>query len=131
MGNKRILVVEDSLPLLKSIEEILTAENYVTFTASDPETAWKTFLQQLPDLVITDVNLESADASDQSGIALMQKISQQQDSGKACPVILMSSDPSAMDRLTDMSPNQLDFLAKPFDPKALLDSIATHISSNS
>ena len=131
MSNKRILVVEDSLPLLKSIEEILTAENYVTFTASDPETAWKTFLQQVPDLVITDVNLKSADASDQSGIALMQKITRQQDSDKACPIIVMSSDPSVRDRLTDMPPNQLDFLAKPFDPKALLESIATYISSSS
>ena len=129
VSNIKILVVEDNSSLLQSIEEVLTTENYQTVTASDLDTAWNMFQQQLPDLVVTDVNLVSSQASDQSGITLMKRIKQQQDASKRCPVILMSSDPSNRHRLKTRTSDQVEFLTKPFDPQILLNTIAAHIAS--
>ena len=130
MSNIKILVVDDSPSFLKSIEEILLAENYLALTASDANSAWAIYQKQLPDIVLTDVNLLSTDASDQSGIELMQKIHHQESNKRSCHVILMSSNVSIKDQLDVYKYGTVDFLSKPFDPNILLERIASYINTS-
>lgn len=112
--------------MLKSLEEILNAENYLTFTACDLDSAWHVYQQQLPDLVITDISLKLDDANDQGGLTLMNKIIQQGGSNETCPIILISANASAIDKAKESSNYQIDFLTKPFDPEILLSKIAAY-----
>lgn len=129
MSNIKILVVDDSPSFLKSVEEILLAENYLALTASDADSAWAIYQKQLPEIVLTDVNLLSTDASDQSGIELMQKIHHEESNKHSCHVILMSSNVSIKDQLNVYKYGTVDFLAKPFDPNFLLERIASYINT--
>lgn len=131
MSTRKILVVDDSLSFLKSVEEILQSENFLTLTASDADSAWEIYQQQSPDLVLTDVNLLSADVDDKSGFELMEKILHHQCAHNICPVILMSSDASIKTQLDQNPSDNIDFLSKPFDPEILLKKISAYTNPDS
>lgn len=65
----KILVVEDNTDSRDLLAKLLAMSGYEVLSAPDGESAYATALQQLPDLIITDINMPRMD-----GIALLRKV---------------------------------------------------------
>jgi two-component system chemotaxis sensor kinase CheA len=65
----KILVVEDNIDSRDLLSKLLGMSGYEVLSAPDGETAYATALTQLPDLIITDINMPRMD-----GIALLRKV---------------------------------------------------------
>jgi len=65
----KILVVEDNIDSRDLLAKLLAMSGYEVLSAPDGETGYATALQQLPDLIITDINMPRMD-----GIALLRKV---------------------------------------------------------
>jgi len=65
----KILVVEDNTDSRDLLAKLLGMSGYEVLSAPDGESAYLTALKQLPDLIITDINMPRMD-----GIALLRKV---------------------------------------------------------
>lgn len=65
----KILVVEDNTDSRDLLAKLLAMSGYEVLSAPDGESAYATALQQIPDLIITDINMPRMD-----GIALLRKV---------------------------------------------------------
>ncbi|MBC7247443.1 MAG: response regulator [Actinobacteria bacterium] len=81
----RILLVEDSELILRVMKETLQAEGHEVIEARDGEIALRKFLEERPDLVITDCLIPKL-----NGFKLVQSIRELDDGGHT-PIIMNSS----------------------------------------
>jgi CheY-like chemotaxis protein len=65
----KILVVEDNVDSLDLLAKLLGMNGYEVWSASDGESGYAAALKQIPDLIITDINMPRMD-----GIALLKKV---------------------------------------------------------
>ena len=65
----KILVVEDNIDSRDLLAKLLGMSGYEVLSAPDGESALATALKQVPDLIITDINMPRMD-----GIALLRKV---------------------------------------------------------
>jgi len=65
----KILVVEDNTDSRDLLAKLLAMSGYEVLSAPDGESAYTTALDQLPDLIITDINMPRMD-----GISLLRKV---------------------------------------------------------
>ena len=111
-----ILVVDDDPDLLKLLSMRLAAAGYrVTAVGSAEEALVKMALER-PRMVLSDVQLPGKD-----GLALFDAIRVQHPS---LPVILLTAHGTIPDAVEATSRGVYTYLTKPFDGKALLDTIA-------
>src|SRR3954470_14715251 len=111
-----ILVVDDDPDLLRLLSMRLSGAGYrVTATASAEEALVKLAMER-PQLVLSDVQLPGKD-----GLALFDAIRVQHPS---LPVILLTAHGTIPDAVEATSRGVYTYLTKPFDGKALLDTIA-------
>jgi len=113
---QHILVVDDDADLLRLLSMRLSAAGYrVTATASAEEALVKIAMSR-PQLVLSDVQLPGKD-----GLALFDAIRAQHPS---LPVILLTAHGTIPDAVEATARGVYTYLTKPFDGKALLDTIA-------
>jgi two-component system response regulator GlrR len=111
-----ILLVDDDPDLLRLLSMRLSGAGYrVTATASAEEALVKLAMER-PQLVLSDVQLPGKD-----GLALFDAIRVQHPS---LPVILLTAHGTIPDAVEATSRGVFTYLTKPFDGKALLDTIA-------
>ena len=117
---KKILIIDDSLPILNSLRMLLEMHHYdVEITQNGAY-----FLEHhhaLPDIVLTDYHIPGMD--DCSIINHLK----QNDRLKHIPVILMSGDIDIEKRSNLLGAN--DFISKPFNLDDLLNKIEIFTSS--
>jgi DNA-binding response OmpR family regulator len=65
----RILVVEDNADSRDLLSKLLAMSGYEVISASDGETGYAVALEQIPDLIITDINMPRMD-----GLELLKKV---------------------------------------------------------
>jgi two-component system response regulator GlrR len=112
----RILLVDDDPDLLRLLSMRLAAAGYrVTAVGSAEEALVKIALER-PQLVVSDVQLPGKD-----GLALFDAIRAQHPS---LPVILLTAHGTIPDAVAATARGVYTYLTKPFDGKALLDTIA-------
>src|ERR1700748_2577492 len=111
-----ILVVDDDPDLLRLLSMRLSGAGYrVTATASAEEALVKIAMER-PQLVLSDVQLPGKD-----GLALFDAIRAQHPS---LPVILLTAHGTIPDAVEATARGVYPYPTKPFDGKALLDTIA-------
>lgn len=112
LKNKKILIVDDEVALLKMLSDILYNEGfYNIYTASDCASALNIAKEQTISLFLLDVNLPDGD-----GFTLfedLQKISKS-------PVIFLTACGEADDRIKGLGLGADDYIVKPFLPKELI-----------
>ena len=114
---KKVLVIEDDIPLCWLLEKILQTKYNVMIMSNGME-AWSWLSDgNIPDLIISDIKMPSLD-----GIELLENIS---NSGlfKNIPVIILSGYEDAAKRKQCLDLGAFTYLVKPFEPQSLVTEV--------
>ena len=104
--NKRILVIEDEVPMLEALVNTLEENEFLTLKATDGEAGFAVALKEHPDLILLDLILPKMD-----GMTVMKKL--RQDSwGKDVPIIIVTNRDSDDDILKGVVENQPSYYLK-------------------
>ena len=107
----KLLVVEDDLILLETLEYNLTAEGYRVLTATDGLAALEVARKELPDLVVLDVMLPGLDGFEVCRILRRET---------AVPILMLTARAGETDRVVGLEVGADDYLTKPFGMRELL-----------
>lgn len=111
---RRILVVDDEPQITRVLRRGLTTHGYDVRVAGDGETAFETFGDWPPDLVITDLSMPETD-----GLALCRKLRQI----SALPIIVLSVRGEERTKVEALDAGADDYVTKPFGMDELLARI--------
>jgi DNA-binding response OmpR family regulator len=119
---QRVLVIDDSLTMLKFVQEILTEADYEVVTAGTAQEALQASRQQKPDLILLDYLLP-----DLRGDELSKRLSADESTADV-PVVFMSGFGADLENVQDRSENVLGILNKPFTTDSLLKAVEENLS---
>ena len=126
MSRAVVLIVDDDQDFLDMTRIILEAGGFRVASACDPDTALDMMMEERPDLVVTDLMMQTMD----SGFSLSRKI-KENPRWRDLPVIVVTAVGSRLgydfvprnpDDLTAMHADA--FIEKPISPEELLAKIA-------
>jgi DNA-binding response OmpR family regulator len=84
-NGKKVLIIEDELPMLKALSDKFGLEGFSVFEARNGEEGMNAALKTKPDLIILDLLMPVMD-----GKAMMKKL-RQDEWGKKVPIIILSN----------------------------------------
>lgn len=119
---RKILIIDDDSSLRSLMAKTLRGSGFDIIEAADGSEGLALARQQLPDLVLSDVNMEGL-----SGYDFLQQLRAQSDTS-AIPVILMTGDSENNDIRQSMERGADDYLPKPFNPATLMGAIKTRLN---
>ncbi|GHV34530.1 DNA-binding response regulator [Bacteroidia bacterium] len=102
----KVLIIEDEISLLQSIEEFLLQEKFVVEKASDYHSANEKALIYDYDCILLDISLPGG-----SGLKILEEMNRE---GKAGNVIIISAKNSLDDKISGLDLGADDYLTKPF-----------------
>ena len=107
-GSNDILIVDDEIPNLQLLAELLGKEGYHVREATQPQMAIKSALAQPPSLILLDVRMPDMD-----GFEVCKRLKQD---GRTCdiPIIFISALQDVKDKLRGFEVWGVDFISKPF-----------------
>lgn len=113
---RRVLVVDDSMIVRELVAQILRGADFLPETAHDGEAAWLALEGELPDLVLTDVDMPRLD-----GLELLQRI---RDIWPELPVVVLTTrDEEAHRRRASRLGASAYFLKGELDERGLVETI--------
>jgi DNA-binding response OmpR family regulator len=121
-GRQRVLVIDDSLMMLKFVQEILADADYEVVTAGTAHEGLQATRQQKPDLILLDYLLP-----DLRGDELSKRLSADELTADV-PVVFMSGFGADLENTQDRSENVLGILNKPFTTDSLLKAVEENLS---
>ena len=132
MSTKKILVVDDSLVVVKTSEMILTKAGYTVFTAADGSEAIGLVRREKPDLVVLDISFPP-DVGHGGGVAwdgiLIMQWLKRMEEAKNTPVIIITGQDPAKYREPAMKLGAVAFLTKPVNNDELLKLIGETLTA--
>lgn len=108
----KVLVAEDDMIMLKTIEVRLKKDGYEVITAQDGRDALGKFETEAPDMIITDIMMPYM-----SGLEIIGAVKGK--AGKVTPIIVLSTMGQENVVLEAFKLGADDFITKPFSPKEL------------
>lgn len=108
----RVLVVEDDPELVRMLDELLTLEGYTVDVAGDGQRGLHLGLTRAYDVIVLDRGLPAIE-----GLDLLGRL---RAAGVATPVLVLSAQALARDRVEGLDAGAEDYLGKPFDVAELL-----------
>lgn len=113
---KHILVVDDVSTNLKCIGLILKSKYELTMVKSGRE-ALNCLKIAIPDLILLDIHMQGMD-----GFEVMERLKENPETANI-PVILLTADAEEDGKARGIALGVANYIRKPFEPQALLDSI--------
>lgn len=115
----RIMVIDDDVSLLKSIENILIQQGYIVSLAKSGKQAINALSKgNTPDLILLDIAMPEMD-----GYATFKEIHALQN----VPIIFLTSMEDMKAELTGLELGAIDYITKPFVKDILLARIKNHL----
>jgi len=121
-GQQTVLVVEDN-PDMQNYLQSLLVPDYECLVAGDGHTGLELALEQVPDLVVTDVMMPGLD-----GYELTEALKEDQRTSHI-PIIMLTARSDRESRLKGLSEHADDYLIKPFDDEELLLRITNQLAA--
>jgi DNA-binding response OmpR family regulator len=115
----RVLVVEDSLSLRRSIAEALRHHRYSVDTVGDGGSALRSVEETPYDLIILDLMIPAID-----GFSVLTRLRRQ---NNQTPVLVLTAKDTVADRVNGLRAGADDYLTKPFAFEELLARVETVI----
>jgi CheY-like chemotaxis protein len=129
MNQKKILVVDDDLVVLKSLSFKLKAKGYDVYTATDGSQAVNTVRTQKPDLIILDLTFPPQVAGVAwDGFVIMDWL-KRIDEAKNVPVIVVTGGDPAKYETRAKAAGATAFFHKPIDNEELLGIVQKTLES--
>ena len=117
MSQKRILLVEDNEFNRKIVRDLLARQPYDLLEAHDGEAGVAAARRDRPDVIVMDVQLPKL-----SGLDATRALRADPDTAKI-PIIVVTSFALSGDDKKAMDAGASAYLAKPYSPRQLLDTI--------
>lgn len=114
---KRLLIVDDEPHILRTLEDLLTAEGYVVYKASDGKKAVEQAESMLPDLIILDVMMPKMD-----GFEVLKRL-KKNDNTMDIPVIMLTVKSTTQDVEQGIRLYAEKYISKPFNSEFLMREI--------
>jgi len=108
-----LLLIEDNADVMNYLRDILK-KSYRIITAADGEAGVETALQEIPDLVISDVMMPKMNGYK------VAEILKQDEKTSHIPLILLTAKASHEDKIEGLKIHADDYITKPFRPDELL-----------
>src|SRR5438067_7363878 len=118
----KVLIVDDEPDVLLLLRIELEAEGYETLLAADGETALRRIFEERPDVVLLDVMMPVVD-----GWGVLQRLAEHPSDVR---VIVLSAKASDDDVSRALELGAHEYVTKPFDPAALLATVAHVLQSS-
>jgi DNA-binding response OmpR family regulator len=119
----RLLIIEDELPLLDTLSQILSKEGYLIDTASDGETGLDNALSDIYDLILLDIMLPKID-----GLTILKTLREEK---ITTPIIMLTAKSQIEDKIKGLDTGADDYLPKPFNIQELLARIRANVRRKS
>ena len=110
----KILIIEDDLTLLETIEYNLSNHQYKVHRAMDGRTGLEVARQQQPDLVVLDLMLPGLD-----GLQVCRILRQE----TSVPILILTARAQEVDKVVGLEMGADDYITKPFSMPELLARI--------
>jgi DNA-binding response OmpR family regulator len=107
----KVLVVEDDLTLLETLEYNLASEGYEILTASDGLMALEVAREEQPDLMVLDIMLPGLD-----GLEVCRVLRREMN----IPILMLTARADEVDRVVGLEMGADDYLVKPFSMREFL-----------
>ena len=117
-----ILVVEDSLPSLQAVKNVLTEGGYTVRGATDGRTAMMIAGAKPPGLILLDVSLPDMD-----GFEVCQRL-KSENGTHDIPVIFITAKDDVVDKMKGFEVGGVDYITKPFHAEDVLARVETHLT---
>jgi len=115
---KKVLLCDDEIHILKAAELKVSRAGYDVRIARDGEQAWQMILAELPDILVTDVQMPRCD-----GFELSQRI-RQDERTRDLPILMLTAKGFELEQQELMERwGIIDIVAKPFSPRELVRRI--------
>ncbi|CAK7003045.1 MAG: Transcriptional regulatory protein OmpR [Desulfovibrio sp.] len=112
--SRKILVVDDDVRLIESIQDFLQPHGYTVHGITDGKNVIETIKKIDPGIVLLDVMMPEDD-----GFSILQRLR----AVSGIPVIMLTARGEEADRIVGLELGADDYLAKPFSPRELLARI--------
>jgi len=126
VSRKRVLIVDDSVIILKTLSMKLKSSGYDVLTAADGGTAVSMVRREKPDLILLDINFPP-DVAHGGGVAwdgfLIMTWLQRLDEAKDIPVIIITGGEPEKLKARAIAAGAIGFFQKPINNDELLASI--------
>jgi DNA-binding response OmpR family regulator len=119
---KTILIIEDSHVLRENLAEMLRAEGYNALEAADGQIGYDLAVQEIPDLIITDLNLPLLQGTE------VIKLLREKPATAAIPVVITTAKADLTTLIEELDFIREDILIKPFMVQELLDRLQHYLS---
>lgn len=119
---KRVLIVDDSAVIRKSIEMALSDTGYGLLSAGTGEAAIRLAKEQKPDLILLDVMLP-----DTTGLKVCRTLRTEIDEMKDIPIIMLSAKDAEIDRNLGLHAGANDYVTKPFKDGELVQIVNKYL----
>lgn len=118
---QRILLVEDDAGLREALQDTLMLAQYKVLPAQSAEQALLLLKQHQVQLVISDVQMQGV-----SGLTLLKTLREHY---PQLPVLMMTAYATVQAAVEAIQLGAIDYLAKPFSPEVLLNTVSRYVSS--
>jgi two-component system cell cycle response regulator DivK len=109
MGKARVLYIEDNNDNMTLVQRVLEIEGYEVIPAENGERGLKLAMQELPDLIITDINLPDID-----GYEVTDRLKKTTETAHI-PIIAMTANVMKKDRESVIQAGCDGYISKPID----------------
>ena len=117
MSVRRILLVEDEVPIRQMIAFNLTRAGFEVDEAGDSASARRQIADSRPDLLLVDWMLP-----DSSGLELTRTL-RREPANRDIPIIMLTARADERDRVLGLDSGADDYITKPFSPRELLSRV--------
>lgn len=121
---KKVLIIEDNPDVRENLAEILTLSGYNALTAENGKLGVDRAVRDLPDLILCDIMMPELD-----GYGVLHILSRQQHTADI-PFIFLTAKAEKEDFRRGMSLGADDYIVKPFDDVALLQTIEARLQKS-
>ena len=118
METSRVLVVDDEPQITRVLKTVLSSQGYQVRTAAEGESAFSSFKEWSPELVITDLYMPHMD-----GVELCRRIREV----SAVPILVLSVKGEERTKVEALDSGADDYVTKPFGIDELLARVRANI----
>ena len=122
MEKKKILVVDDEVDLVKTIQFSLELEGYKVLVSYNGEDALNQARKENPDLILLDIMLPKLDGYK---VCRLLKFDEQY---KHIPILMMTAKTQEKDKLMGKETGANEYVTKPFDMEELMEKVKTYLN---